>query len=97
MDNLNIPTHVGIILDGNRRWAKERGLKTSLGHKEGFNTLKILSKHAFKQGVKVLSVFAFSTENFKRSSEEVDYLMNRKYTTLSAKPFNEFIFKSIQV
>ena len=51
MDNLNIPTHVGIILDGNRRWAKERGLKTSLGHKEGFNTLKILSKHAFKKGV----------------------------------------------
>ena len=76
MDNLNIPTHVGIILDGNRRWAKERGLKTSLGHKEGFNTLKLLAKYAFKKGVKVLSVFAFSTENFKRSSEEVDYLMN---------------------
>ncbi len=91
MDNLNIPTHVGIILDGNRRWAKERGLKTSLGHKEGFNTLKILSKHAFKQGVKVLSVFAFSTENFKRSSEEVDYLMNLflKGFKSSIKEFNQ--------
>lgn len=91
MDNLNIPTHVGIILDGNRRWAKERGLKTSLGHKEGFNTLKILSKHAFKKGVKVLSVFAFSTENFKRSSEEVDYLMNLflKAFKSSIKEFNQ--------
>lgn len=91
MDNLNIPTHVGIILDGNRRWAKERELKTSLGHKEGFNTLKILSKHAFKQGVKVLSVFAFSTENFKRSSEEVDYLMNLflKGFKSSIKEFNQ--------
>lgn len=91
MDNLNIPTHVGIILDGNRRWAKERGLKASSGHKEGFNTLKILSKHAFKQGVKVLSVFAFSTENFKRSSEEVDYLMNLflKGFKSSIKEFNQ--------
>lgn len=91
MDNLNIPTHVGIILDGNRRWAKERGLKTSFGHKEGFNTLKILSKHAFKKGVKVLSVFAFSTENFKRSSEEVDYLMNLflKAFKSSIKEFNQ--------
>lgn len=91
MDNLNIPTHVGIILDGNRRWAKERGLKASSGHKEGFNTLKILSKHAFKQGVKVLSVFAFSTENFKRSSEEVDYLMNLflKAFKSSIKEFNQ--------
>lgn len=91
MDNLNIPTHVGIILDGNRRWAKERELKTSLGHKEGFNTLKILSKHAFKKGVKVLSVFAFSTENFKRSSEEVDYLMNLflKAFKSSIKEFNQ--------
>lgn len=91
MDNLNIPTHVGIILDGNRRWAKERGLKTSLGHKEGFNTLKLLAKYAFKKGVKVLSVFAFSTENFKRSSEEVDYLMNLflKAFKSSIKEFNQ--------
>ena len=91
MDNLNIPMHVGIILDGNRRWAKERGLKTSLGHKEGFNTLKLLAKYAFKKGVKVLSVFAFSTENFKRSSEEVDYLMNLflKAFKSSIKEFNQ--------
>ena len=71
-----IPTHVGIILDGNGRWATSRGLKRSEGHKEGFETLKILAKYILKKGVKILSVFAFSTENFKRSKEEVDYLMN---------------------
>lgn len=70
-----IPNHVAIILDGNGRWAKKRGLNRSLGHKDGFENLKKLSKYIFKKGVKVLSVFAFSTENFKRSKEEVDYLM----------------------
>lgn len=72
----NIPNHVAIIMDGNGRWATKRGLKRSLGHLEGSKTLKKIVKHAFKKGVKVLSVFAFSTENFKRSKEEVDYLMN---------------------
>lgn len=71
-----IPNHVAIILDGNGRWAKKRGLKRSMGHKAGFDTLKKLSDYIFKKGVKVLSVFAFSTENFKRDKEEVDYLMD---------------------
>ena len=75
-EEYKIPTHVGIILDGNGRWAKERGLIRSEGHKAGFETLKKVSKYILKKGVKVLSVFAFSTENFKRSKEEVDYLMN---------------------
>ena len=73
---MEIPKHVGFILDGNGRWAKERGLSRSEGHKEGFENLKDLSKYIFKKGVKVLSVYAFSTENFKRSKEEVDFLMN---------------------
>lgn len=71
-----IPNHVAIILDGNGRWAKMRGLKRSMGHKAGFDTLKKLSDYIFKKGVKILSVFAFSTENFKRDKEEVDYLMD---------------------
>ena len=75
-NEVKIPNHVAIILDGNGRWAKKRGLSRSLGHKEGFKRLKKLSKHIFKRGVKILSVFAFSTENFKRDKEEVDYLMN---------------------
>lgn len=70
-----IPKHVAIIMDGNRRWAKERNLKSIEGHKEGSRTLKKLVKCAFEKGVKVLSVFAFSTENFNRSKEEVSYLM----------------------
>lgn len=71
-----VPNHVAIILDGNGRWAKQRGLKRSLGHKAGFENLKSLAKYVFKNGVKVLSVYAFSTENFKREKDEVDYLMN---------------------
>ena len=80
--------HVAIILDGNGRWATSRGLKRSLGHKAGFNNLKKLSKHIFKKGIKILSVFAFSTENFKRDKEEVDYLMN-----LLVKNFKSLISK----
>lgn len=91
MENLKIPYHVGIILDGNGRWATERGLKRSEGHKAGFETLKILSKYVFTRGVKVLSVFAFSTENFNRTKEEVDYLMNLflKGFKSSIKEFNK--------
>ena len=71
-----IPKHVGIIMDGNGRWATEQGLKRSAGHKEGGKTLEKLAKHAKNLGIKILSVYAFSTDNFKRSKEEVDYLMN---------------------
>ena len=74
--NLNIPTHVGIIVDGNGRWAKERGLSRSEGHKAGAENLEKLSRYIINKGVKVVSLYVFSTENFKRSKEEVDYLMN---------------------
>ena len=74
--NLKIPNHVAIILDGNGRWAKERGLSRSQGHKMGFENLKKLADYIFLKGIKVLSVYAFSTENFKRSKPEVDFLMN---------------------
>lgn len=76
MEKVNIPNHVGFILDGNGRWAEERGLSRSAGHQAGFDNLVNLSKYIFKKGVKVLSVYAFSTENFKRSKVEVDFLMN---------------------
>lgn len=90
--NYKIPSHVAIILDGNGRWATKRGLKRSMGHKEGFETLKKLSKYIFSRGVKILSVFAFSTENFKRDKEEVDYLMN-----LFVKNFKKLINKDSNV
>lgn len=70
-----LPNHVGIILDGNRRWAKARGLKTIEGHKEGAEVFKNISLAAFKKGVKVLSAFVFSTENWQRTEDEVAYLM----------------------
>lgn len=74
--NENIPVHVGIIMDGNGRWATERGLERSMGHKSGVKNLKNLCTHVFRRGVKVLSVYAFSTENFKREKKEVDFLMS---------------------
>lgn len=76
MDNEKVPIHVGIIMDGNGRWATSRGKKRSAGHLEGSKTLQKLAIHALKRGIKILSVFAFSTENFSRSEEEVEYLMN---------------------
>ena len=66
-----IPNHIAIIMDGNRRWAKENGLTTKMGHKEGAETLKKITRYANKIGIKYLTVYAFSTENWKRSEEEV--------------------------
>ena len=71
-----IPEHVAIIMDGNRRWAKERGLPTLMGHKKGADMVKKIIEHAGNLGVRVVTVFAFSTENWSRSADEVDYLMN---------------------
>ena len=76
MEEVKIPNHVAIIMDGNGRWAKQRGLRRSLGHKAGADNMNGLVRHIFDSGVKVLSVYAFSTENFKRDKEEVDYLMD---------------------
>jgi len=70
------PNHVAIILDGNRRWAKEKGLPSLKGHQKGFDNICDLAPYIINKGVKYLSVFAFSTENFKRSAEEVKYLMD---------------------
>lgn len=74
--NYNYPNHVAIILDGNRRWAKEKGLPSLKGHQRGFENIRDLAPYIIDKGVKYLSVFAFSTENFKRSEEEVKYLMD---------------------
>ena len=82
------PNHVAIIMDGNGRWAKLRGLKRTEGHLKGSETLKELVEYAFSNGVKVLSVFAFSTENFNRNKIEVDFLME-----LFVKMFNEYFYE----
>ena len=84
MNNIIVPNHVGIIMDGNRRWAKEKNKKTIEGHLAGANRIISLAKYIFDKGVKYLSIYAFSTENFNRSAEEVSYLMG-----LIIKFFNE--------
>jgi len=75
MNKLSTPNHVGIILDGNRRWAKENNKKALEGHKKGSEVFKDISIGLFERGVKYVSAYVFSTENWKRTAEEVDYLM----------------------
>ena len=93
---MNVPIHVAIIMDGNGRWAEKRGLPRSAGHLEGSKNLEKLAIHAMDMGVKVLSVYAFSTDNFKRSKEEVDYLMNL-FVTGFKKERNYFVERNIKV
>lgn len=72
---LEFPKHVAIIMDGNGRWAQKRALPRTLGHREGAKTLKKIVTHAAKIGVQYLTVYAFSTENWNRSDEEISTLM----------------------
>ena len=73
---MSIPVHVGIIMDGNGRWAQKRGLPRTAGHKKGAENLKKVLKAARETGVKVVTLYAFSSENWSRPKEEVDTLMN---------------------
>ena len=75
MTELKVPSHVAIILDGNGRWAAKRGLPRKLGHKAGCEALEQIVEDAARLGIKVLSIYAFSTENWKRTKEEVGALM----------------------
>ena len=75
-ENTYLPKHIAIIMDGNRRWARERGLNVSDGHKRGAETLENIARYCNNIGIKHLTVYAFSTENWKRAKEEVGALMN---------------------
>ena len=70
-----MPNHIAIIMDGNRRWAKAKGMPASFGHKEGAKTLEKIVRYANKIGIEYITVYAFSTENWKRTEEEVKSLM----------------------
>ena len=74
-ENLKIPAHVALILDGNGRWAKKRGLPRQLGHKKGCETVEQIVEDAARLGIRYLTVYGFSTENWKRPAEEVGALM----------------------
>ena len=75
MEKENMPKHIAIIMDGNRRWAREKGLDAKLGHKEGAKTLEKIVRYANKIGLGYITVYAFSTENWKRAEDEVGALM----------------------
>ena len=75
MNTENMPKHIAIIMDGNRRWARERGLEPKQGHKEGAKTLEKIVRYANKIGLKYITVYAFSTENWNRPDDEVNALM----------------------
>lgn len=85
---MRVPNHIAIILDGNGRWAKKRGMPRSFGHVKGCENLEDICEVAKELGVKYLTVYAFSTENWKRSKEEVDRLM---------KLFRNYLKKCIKI
>lgn len=91
-----LPMHVGIIADGNGRWAKKRGLTRSAGHKVGFETLKKQIEYIHELGIKNLSVFCFSKENWGRSEKEVNYLMEL-YTKVLDEYENEYLDKDVRI
>ena len=74
--DLNLPSHIGIIMDGNGRWAKKRGLPRKAGHRQGAKTFRTITRYCSDIGIKYLTVYAFSTENWKRPQEEVDALVS---------------------
>lgn len=91
-----VPTHLGLILDGNRRWATAQGLPTLEGHRQGYENLKTIAEAAFDAGVQYVSAYIFSTENWNRSKDEVGYLM-RLVINIATKDLDGLIKKNIKV
>ena len=87
LDNSRIPAHVAIIMDGNGRWAKAKGLPRTAGHVEGVATVKKITEEATRLGVKYLTLYTFSTENWNRPVEEIEALMNLVLTNLEEEIF----------
>ena len=75
MNNTNLPKHIAIIMDGNGRWAKERDLKRTAGHEKGAQIVREITTHCSNIGIKYLTLYAFSTENWNRPKLEVQFLM----------------------
>ena len=96
MNEAAIPKHIGFILDGNRRWAVENGLPKLVGHKKGYENLKTIADECFSRGISIVSTYIFSTENWNRELEEVNYLMDLALK-LFKKDLNELMDKDIRV
>lgn len=95
-DNNQLPNHIAFIMDGNRRWARSNGLPTLEGHRHGYNKLKEVADWCLARGIRQMTVFAFSTENWNRSKEEVDYLMGLLHFALT-KELGEFNQRGIRL
>ena len=95
--NKKIPFHLGIIMDGNRRWAREKGLPVLEGHRRGAKRLKEIGGITLEKGIKVLTVFAFSTENWKRSKMETNYLMQILKQFLNVENVKELNQKGVRL
>ena len=93
----NVPYHLAIIMDGNRRWAKSKGLPALEGHRRGYEKVKEVGKWCRKKGVKILTLWAFSTENWNRSKKEVDYLMRLLKHALSKREVSQLHKDGIKV
>jgi len=93
----NIPNHLGIILDGNRRWAKENNLPAIEGHRRGKDVTKKVVKWCKNKGIKILTLFVFSTENWKRPKKEVDFLMNLLEQTFNKRGVGEISKEGIRI
>lgn len=96
MNQSHIPRHIGFILDGNRRWAVENGLPKLVGHKKGYENLKTIADECFDRGIQVVSAYIFSTENWNREAEEVNYLMDLALK-IFRKDLNELMEKGIKI
>ncbi len=85
LDPQRLPVHIGVIMDGNGRWAKQRGMSRTQGHKQGLETAKAVVKKAAQLGVRYITLYTFSTENWKRTADEVGFLMSLIKTHLRSE------------
>ncbi len=92
-----IPYHIGLIMDGNRRWAKKKGFPVFRGHREGLNNLETIGDYLLERGVKILTVYAFSYENWKRTEKEVAFLMRLLFSFLGDRSINKIHKKGIKL
>lgn len=90
MKKIEIPNHLAIIIDGNRRWAKKKGLSSFQGHKKGLDNVDKIGDYCVKRGIKILTLYVFSSENWKRSKKEINYLMKLFINNLTKKNIKRF-------
>lgn len=94
---MKIPNHLGIIIDGNRRWAKKKGLPSFYGHKKGLDNVKKILDYCLDKGVKVLTLYAFSSENWNRTKKEIEYLMKLFGETLNKKNIKDLNERGVKL